>query len=145
MIYTPLTKKALKISFEAHKDQVDKSGIPYVYHPYELATNVSTEAEVCVALLHDVVEDTTITFDDLVAAGFNEDIITALRLMTHNDDTPYFDYVRKIKGNPIARNVKLADLRHNSTESRLDEITDKDIERQNKYKYAIEILLGNKE
>lgn len=145
MIYTPLTKKALKISFNAHKDQLDKSGIPYVYHPYELATQMTTEAETCVALLHDVVEDTPITFDDLIAEGFGEDIIEALRLMTHNDDTPYFDYVRKIKNNPIAKNVKLADLRHNSTESRLDKITEKDIERKNKYKYAIEILLGNED
>ncbi len=145
MIYTPLTKKALKISFNAHKDQLDKSGIPYVYHPYELATQMTTEAETCVALLHDVVEDTPITFDDLIAEGFGNDIIEALRLMTHNDDTPYFDYVRKIKNNPIAKNVKLADLRHNSTESRLDKITEKDIERKNKYKYAIEILLGNED
>lgn len=143
MIYTPLTKKALKISFDAHKDQVDKSGMPYVYHPYELATQMTTEAETCVALLHDVVEDTSITFENLSAEGFGKEIIAALRLLTHNDDTPYFDYVRRIKENPIAKNVKLADLRHNSTESRLDKITPKDVERKKKYKQAMEILLGN--
>ena len=65
MIYTPLTKIALKISFEAHKDQVDKSGIPYVYHPYEVASSLLTEEAVCVALLHDVVEDTEATHEDI--------------------------------------------------------------------------------
>lgn len=145
MLYTPLTKKALKISFEAHKNQLDKSGIPYVYHPYEVATGVSTEAEICVALLHDVVEDTLITFEDLIAEGFKNEIIDALRIMTHNENTPYFDYVRKIKQNPIAKNVKLADLKHNSTISRFDIVTDDDIERLNKYQCAIDILLGNKE
>lgn len=143
MLYTPLTKKALKISFAAHKDQMDKSGIPYVYHPYELAVQMDTEAETCVALLHDVVEDTPITFEELIAEGFTEEIIEALRLMTHNDDTPYFDYIRKIKDNPIAKKVKLADLCHNSTESRLDVVTPRDIERQEKYKKAMEILNGN--
>lgn len=143
MLYTTLTKKALKISFSAHKDQFDKSGIPYVYHPYELATHMDTEAETCVALLHDVVEDTSMTFEDLTAEGFTDEIIEALRLLTHNDDTPYFDYVRKIKGNPIAAKVKMADLRHNSTESRLDVVTPRDIERQEKYKKAMEILNGN--
>ncbi len=142
MIYTPLTKKALKISFKAHKDQVDKSGMPYVYHPYELATQMKTEAETCVALLHDVVEDTSITFEELIEEGFGDEIIAALRLLTHNDGSKYFDYVRRIKDNPIAKNVKLADLRHNSTESRLDKITPKDIERKDNYKKAMNILLG---
>lgn len=145
MLYTPLTKKALKISFEAHKDKYDKSGIAYVYHPYEVASNVRTESEVCVALLHDVVEDTTITFEYLIAEGFSSEIIDALRLMTHNDGTHYYDYIRKIKQNSIAKNVKLADLKHNSTISRLDKITEKDVERLKKYQYAIDILLGNKE
>ena len=145
MIYTPLTKKALKISFEAHKEQFDKSGIPYVYHPYELASQMTTEAETCVALLHDIVEDTSTTFEDLINEGFDGEIIDAIRLMTHNDGSNYFDYVKRIKQNPIAKAVKLADLRHNSTISRLDEITPKDLERVEKYKQAIEILQGNVE
>ena len=145
MIYTPLTKKALTISFNAHKKQLDKSGIPYVYHPYELATQMTTEAETCVALLHDVVEDAGITYEELIAEGFGDEIIDAIRLMTHNDGSDYYVYVRRIKQNPIARVVKLADLRHNSTTARLNVITDSDLKRQNKYKTAIEILLGNQE
>lgn len=70
MIYTTLTKKALKICFNAHKNQVDKTGVPYVFHPFHLAEQMDTEDSVCVALLHDVVEDTDITFDDLTKEGF---------------------------------------------------------------------------
>ena len=109
MIYTPLTKKALKISFKAHKDQVDKSGLPYVYHPFHLAEQMNDEYSTCVALLHDVVEDTDITLDDLASEGFPAEVIDALALMTHDDNVPYMDYVRKIKTNPIATKVKLAD------------------------------------
>ena len=65
MIYTQLTKKAMRIAYEAHKNQVEKSGIPYIYHPLHLAEQMQYEAAVCVALLHDVVEDTDITLDDL--------------------------------------------------------------------------------
>lgn len=140
MIYTNLTKKALRISFEAHKDQLDKSEIPYVYHPYEVASGFDTEEEVCVALLHDVVEDTDMTFDDPALKDFGEKILDALKLLTHSDDTPYFEYIEAIKQNPIARAVKLADLKHNSTRSRMNVITDWDEKRYQKYETAIKML-----
>ena len=140
MLYTALTKKALKISFDAHNNQVDKSGMPYVYHPFHLAEQMNDELSTCVALLHDVVEDTDITLDDLKSKGFPDEVIEALSLMTHNDDVPYLDYVRAMKDNSIARKVKLADLAHNSDLTRLDEVDDKAIERVNKYKQAILIL-----
>ena len=124
MLYTELTKKALKISFSAHKDQLDKSGIPYVYHPYEVAQHVDTEAETCVALLHDVVEDTDTTLEEL-AKIFPPEVIGALRLLTHDPDVPYLDYVRKIGNDPLAKKVKLADLKHNSDLSRLDTVSEK--------------------
>lgn len=141
MLYTPLTKKALQISFDAHKDQTDKSGLPYVYHPYEVASGLQTETEVCVALLHDVVEDTDITFEQLKEEGFGDDIIFAIKLMTHQKGVPYFDYVRAIKENPIAKSVKLSDLKHNSIVERLDQISDRDRDRIKKYQKAIDILL----
>lgn len=140
MLYTALTKKALKISFDAHKNQVDKSGMPYVYHPFHLAEQMNDELSTCVALLHDVIEDTDITLDDLKSKGFPDEVIEALVLMTHNDGVPYLDYVRAMKDNPIARKVKLADLAHNSDLTRLDKGDDKAIERVNKYKQAILIL-----
>lgn len=140
MIYTPLTKKALVISFNAHKNQVDKSGMPYVYHPFHLAEQMKDEFTTCVALLHDVVEDTDITLGDLKDQGFPREVTDAIALMTHNDAVPYLDYVEKIKDNPIARAVKLADLNHNSDLTRLDVVDGKALERVEKYKKAIDIL-----
>ena len=140
MIYTELTKKALSISFLAHKDQVDKSGMPYVYHPFHVAEQMDDEYSTCVALLHDVVEDSDITLDDLKAEGFPPEVIDALALLTHDDSIPYMDYIRKVKTNPIAKKVKLSDLEHNSDLSRLDSVDDKAVERANKYKLAIIIL-----
>lgn len=142
MIYTELTKKALKLSFTAHKDQVDKSGIPYVYHPYHLAEQMETEETIVVALLHDVVEDTDYTFNDLQKMGFPDSVIEALRLMTHDPKIPYLDYVKKMKANPVASAVKLADLKHNSDLSRLNRIDETALARVQKYEKAIQILEG---
>lgn len=140
MIYTEMTKKALKLSFEAHKNQVDKSGMPYVYHPFHLAEQMKDEEATIVALLHDVVEDTDYTLDDLSSMGFSDKIIEAISLMTHDKDIPYMDYVAQIAKNPIAKAVKLADLRHNSDLTRLDAVTYKDLKRMEKYKKAIALL-----
>lgn len=140
MIYTPMTKKALKLCFEAHRDQVDKSGMPYVFHPFHLAEQMQDEKTTVVALLHDVVEDTDCTLDDLRRLGFEEDVIEALALMTHDDAIPYMTYVAAIKNNPIARAVKLADLRHNTDLSRLDVVDEKALQRKKKYSAAIKLL-----
>ena len=140
MIYTKMTKKALKLCFKAHKRQKDKSGMPYVFHPFHLAEQMVTEETTVVALLHDVVEDTRYTFRHLEKMGFEKPIIEALRLLTHNDGSKYMEYVARIKNNPIAKAVKLADLRHNSDLSRLDSVDNKAIERRQKYLAAIEYL-----
>ncbi|MBR4110892.1 MAG: GTP pyrophosphokinase [Clostridia bacterium] len=140
MLYTELTKKAMKIAFDAHKEQVDKNGIPYIYHPVHLAEQMNTEYEICVAFLHDTVEDCDVTFDDLIEAGFPDEVVEALKLMTHDKSVPYMEYVRKIKNNPIAKAVKLADLRHNSDLTRLDHVTEKDLIRKKKYEQAIRLL-----
>ena len=129
MIYTPMTKKALKLCFAAHKDQQDKSGLPYVFHPFHLAEQMTDEDSTIVALLHDVVEDSEYTFADLLAMSFSPRIIDAIRLMTHDKAVPYMDYVARIKENPLARQVKLADLRHNSDSSRLDVVDEKALAR----------------
>ena len=142
MIYTELTKKAMVIAYNAHHGQVDHGGIPYVFHPIHLAEQMTDEYTTCAALLHDVVEDTAVTLAEL-AAVFPQEVIDAVALLTHADDVPYLDYVEKIKGNAIARAVKLADLRHNSDRTRLesggnDEETIRRYE--NKYRKAFEIL-----
>ena len=140
MIYTKLTKKALQLCFEAHKNQVDKTGLPYVFHPFHLAEQMTDEISTICALLHDVVEDTDYTFDDIREMGFPKEVVDVLRLLTHEDGVPYMDYVEKISANPIAKQVKLADLRHNSDLTRLDVIDEKALQRNEKYKKAIEFL-----
>lgn len=140
MLYTPLTKKAMRLCFEAHKDQTDKGGMPYVFHPFHVAEQMQTEETVVVALLHDVVEDTDYTIDDLRAMGFPEPVTDALTLLTHAEGVPYMEYVATIKSNPIAAAVKLADLRHNSDLSRLDSVDDKTLRRVKKYQESIGYL-----
>ena len=139
MIYTDNTMRAMKIAYKAHDGQVDKSGVPYIFHPIHLAEQMDTEEECIVALLHDVVEDTNITFEDL-GKDFSKTIIDALKLLTHDKSVDYMEYVKSIKNNPIAKKVKLADLNHNSDKTRLLSISEKDIERHKKYQKAIEIL-----
>ena len=91
--------------------------VPYVFHPFHLAEQMTDETTTCAALLHDVVEDTDMTLDDL-ARDFPPEVVEAVRLLTHTEDVDYFDYVRAIRGNPIATAVKLADLAHNSDSAR---------------------------
>ena len=140
MIYTENTKKALKLCFEAHKDQLDKSSLPYVFHPFHLAEQMDSEETTVVALLHDVVEDTSYTIEDLKNMGFSEKILEAVSLMTHEEGMEYMDYVKKIKNNEIARKVKLADLKHNSDLKRLDKVDEKALKRREKYIKAIALL-----
>lgn len=117
MIYTELTNKAMKIAYAAHHGQVDKAGLPYIFHPIHLAEAMDDEVSCCAALLHDVVEDTDVTMDEL-AQEFPEEVIAVLRLLTHEEGVPYFDYVRNIKANPIAVKIKLADIAHNCDQTR---------------------------
>ena len=142
MIYTAMTKKAMKLAYEAHQGQIDKNGIPYIFHPIHLAEQMADENTTVCALLHDVVEDTPYTLADLRAMGFPPEVIDALTLLTHDKNVPYMDYVRKIKTNRIASAVKLADLRHNSDLSRLDTVDDDTLKRVKKYKQAMSILTG---
>lgn len=140
MIYTELTKKAMRIAYEAHRDQVDKSGLPYIYHPIHLAEQMTDESATCAALLHDVAEDTGITLEQLAAEGFPPEVMTALRLMTRDPAVPYMDYVRRLRENPVAAAVKRADLQHNSDLTRLSFVDEAARERVKKYAEALRIL-----
>lgn len=130
----------MRIAFEVHKEQVDKGGVPYIYHPTIVAEKMKDEITTCVALLHDVVEDSDMTFAQLKEEGFTREIIDALRLLTHKEEESYMDYIRKIKENPVAAKVKLADLEHNSDLSRLDIIDEKSEQRSRKYAEAMKLL-----
>ena len=143
MIYTPMTKKAMNLCFDAHKEQMDKGGIPYVFHPIHLAEQMSDELSTVCALLHDVIEDTNYTLSDISDMGFPISVTEVLALLTYDQSIPYFDYVKKLATNPIAKQIKLADLKHNSDISRLDAINDNTVQRIYKYKQAIKILMEN--
>ena len=142
MIYTDMTKKAMKYMFEHQKNQFDKSGVPYVFHPFTVAFDLETEDECIVALLHDIVEDTSVTFEDLENEGFSSLVIDTLKLLTHSDDEDYFEYINRISKNKLATSVKIQDLKHNMQDGRLNEVTEKDILRKEKYQRALDILKG---
>lgn len=140
MIYTPLTKKALRLCFDSHKEQVDKTGLPYVFHPFHLAEQMDDEISTVCALLHDVVEDTELTLEDLTAMGYPKEVTDVLALLTHDPAVPYMDYVARIATNPTAAKVKVADLLHNSDVTRLDTVDEWAEKRNLKYAQALALL-----
>ena len=137
MLYTKLTTKAMKIAYKQHHGAKDKAGLPYIFHPYHLAEQMGDdEYAICTALLHDVVEDTNMTFKDLEQKGFPEEVITALKCLTHEEGVPYLGaYIEGIKANPLARKVKLADLEHNLDSTRLPPAKD-EYERTNREQHV---------
>ena len=144
MVYTPLTRKAMHIAYRAHHGQLDKAGVPYIFHPIHLAEQMEDETSCCAALLHDVVEDTDVTMAEL-ETQFPPEVIDVLRLLTHADGIDYFDYVRAIRADPIAVKIKLADLAHNSDRTRCagaDIPAEKLAAWQVKYQKARQILLN---
>lgn len=141
MLYTPQTKLALEIAYQAHHGQRDTGGTPYIFHPYHLAEQMDTELEVTAALLHDVVEDTPWTLEELKDAGIDPAVLSVLDLLTHPKAMPYMDYIHRLLPNPTARKIKLADLYHNSDLSRLNpHDTQKAAYYREKYKDAIALL-----
>ena len=137
-----LLERALAFALNAHAGQLEKNGHPYIMHPLRLMLSMDTDEEQLAALLHDVVEDGDgVTFDDLSELGLPEAVLGALRNLTHDDNEPYEDYIARIAGHPLARKVKLADLRDNMDVRRLPEFTEKDAERMQRYVRAYDILV----
>ena len=136
----PMLELALSIATEAHKGQFDKAGVDYVEHPIYVASQVDSEEEKAVALLHDVIEDSSVTAEELLNAGLPETVVTAVQILSKKKGQDYQTYLKTVKSNPLARVVKLADLKHNSDLLRLETITDKDLEGLEKYKKAIDYL-----
>ena len=137
-------RQAFATASMAHGGQVDKAGVEYINHPLTVATNVGENVSaIIVALLHDVAEDTPLTLDELrKKIPLTADEFDALKLLTHDENTPYLDYVAQIKLNELARRVKVADLRHNSDLSRIKNPSPKDFARVEKYSAALKILEG---
>lgn len=131
---------ALSIATKAHRGQFDKAGIDYIEHPIFVASQVDSEEEKAVALLHDVIEDSSVTAEELLNAGLPETVVTAVQILSKKKGQDYQTYLKTVKSNPLARAVKLADLKHNSDLLRLETITGKDLERLEKYKKAVDYL-----
>jgi len=118
MIYTDMTRKAMNFAYQAHQGQTDRSGVPYIFHPIHLAEQMDDEISTCAALLHDVLEDTQVTADQL-RASFPGEITEIVELLTHDHRESYFDYVARVAKHPVARKIKIADLNHNTDRTRL--------------------------
>ena len=134
------SERAYEIAKKAHLGQVDKAGEDYIKHPEKVASFVKTDEEKAVAYLHDVIEDTELTLEDLYEYGFSKEVIEAVDIITKKRGEDYQSYLNSVKKNKLARAVKLADLRHNSDLTRLTKVTEKDIERKEKYQKAINFL-----
>jgi (p)ppGpp synthase/HD superfamily hydrolase len=128
--------KAIAIAAQAHQDQYDKAGAPYILHPLRMMLRMSSETEMMAAVLHDVVEDTDWTLEQLRQAGFTEEVVQAVECLTHRDHETYNEFVARVRTNVIARKVKLADLEDNMDMRRLGTLTEKDTQRLHKYHRA---------
>lgn len=134
--------KMLVLATNAHEGQFDKGGAPYILHPLKVMHYLKSNDEElqCIALGHDVVEDTKTTWEDLRAAGMSERVIAGIQALTKMPGQTYDEYKAAVFANPDAMRVKMADLRHNTDIRRLKGIRDKDIERMVKYqKFFLEI------
>lgn len=134
-------ESAIQLAAEAHSGQQDKAGKPYILHPIRVMLSVSTTEEQIAAILHDTVEDTSVTFEQLSEAGFSAEIISAVRALTKLDGESRVDAARRAAKHPIARQVKLADVKDNLDISRIPHLTDKDHARLDEYKLVQEILM----
>lgn len=142
MLYTPMTKKAMQLAYKAHDGALDGGGMPYILHSARVADGFTREAEACVAWLHDAFADTPLTIDEVRLEGFGCVICDALLLLTRDEAVPYPDYVAAIARDPIARAVKLADLRDDLDASRMNRLDAEAGRRMEQYRAAYRQLGG---
>lgn len=132
--------KAIAIAAKAHEGQIDKAGKAYILHTLRVMMKMDTEEAMIIAVLHDTVEDTNVTIESLRQEGFSENILTAVDALTRKQPEPYTDFIERIKMNPLAIEVKIADLEDNSDLSRIDNPTEQDHKRNEKYMAALASL-----
>ena len=133
-------ERAIEIAARTHAGQTDKGGAPYILHPLRVMLRVAPGAQQIVAVLHDVVEDSDVTFEDLEREGFAAEVISGLRSVTKVAGESYEDFVARAARDPVGKAVKLADLMENSDLSRIAQPSQKDLERVAKYRRAIAYL-----
>jgi len=141
MIYTKMINKALNIAYKAHHGQKDKGNVPYIFHPYHIAEKFNNETDICVAILHDVLEDTFVSKEEL-EGYFPKEVIEPLVLLTRSTHDTYFEYIKNICSNPIAQKVKIEDIKHNLVFERIQNKT-RNEKLEKRYLKALEILKNN--
>ena len=129
-------ERAILIAAQAHLGQRDKGGAPYILHPLRMMMRMESEDAMMAAVLHDVVEDSDWTLEQLRAEGFSEDVLQAVDCLTRRDDESYDEFVARAQANAIARRVKIADLEDNMNVKRIGEMTPKDLARIKEYHRA---------
>jgi len=132
--------KAIRIAAQAHEGQRDKAGAPYILHPLRVMMKMATEAKQITAVLHDVIEDTDWTMERLQQEGFHGEILDALECLTRRDGEEYEKFIERVKRNPLAVKIKIADLEDNLDVARLKEVTEADTKRLEKYRQALQML-----
>lgn len=132
---------ALSLAVKAHTGQIDKAGQPYIFHPLRLMSKFTNENEQVVAVLHDVIEDSEKTLKDLSEIGFSNEVIDAIECLTKKTDEDYADFITRVSLNPLAKKIKIEDIKDNLDLTRLKEIEQSDLERIKKYHRALAALL----
>lgn len=132
----PTLQDAIRLATEAHTGQFERSGLPYITHPMHLMLQMSTEVERMVAILHDVVEDTSVTLGELVQADYPPEVVAAVDCLTRRENEPYEASIERVKTDPIAIKVKIADLEHNMDIRRLGQLLPEDFDRLQRYHKA---------
>lgn len=133
---------AISLAASGHQSQTDKAGNPYILHCLYVMNKCRhyDEETMQMAVMHDLIEDTDTTLDDLRQLGFSERVISGLDCLTHRKDEPYGDYIERISSNIDAMRVKCKDLRHNSDITRMKGVRQKDFDRIAKYHEAFKLL-----
>ena len=135
-----LLEQAIYIAVQAHSGKLDKGGSPYILHPLRVMLTMVTTEEKIIAVLHDVIEDSSFTIQQLKQNGFSKKVLDAVSLLTKKENQSYQDYISVIKKNPLAAKIKLADLKDNMNITRLKKVTESDKLRIKKYKAAYNLL-----
>lgn len=141
---TATLEDAISIAALAHKGQFDKAGSPYLFHPLRMMMQMKSETAMMVAILHDVVEDTTWTLEQLREKGFSEDVLIAIDCVTARNGESYEEFIKRVETNPIACEVKIADLEDNMNIPRINELRPKDLERLERYHKSWKLLTNHK-
>jgi (p)ppGpp synthase/HD superfamily hydrolase len=127
---------AIVLAVQAHQGQRDKAEAPYILHPLRVMLRMRSDVERMIAVLHDVVEDTPYTLLDLQQAGYPEQVLEALDCLTRRENETYEEFIERVKANPLARKVKIADLEDNMDIRRISDLQEKDVERLKRYRRA---------